>query len=373
MLTRDFRLEELRVLDDERKILLPENSTPPPDSVANDNGDPVAAVPQDEGEEIEAVDEREATLAEGNDSRNGRLLRVRKGQTSERKRKRGQEREKAQTPDAPAKTSRMSLKFKKLLNDIEKKKTKIKEYEKEIAKADEDLREIDCPRTRCLGKDRFWNRYWFLERNAMPWAGLNYSSTADAEYANGCIWVQGPDDLEREGFIELGGEEQRKYQKAFQMTVVERKGLEEGSTSLSNARQWGYYDEPDSLDMLIGWLDVRGNRELKLRKELQNFRGKIIANMEKRKEYLEPVEKKRAGDEPGTRMSTRTKNHAGETSYRCMRWKNTMAMLEYGHLHSDAPKQRKAAKRNGTAKDTRSVTTNRKAKTLGRQGTRYDF
>jgi hypothetical protein len=246
----------------------------------------------------------------------------------------------------------MAAQLKEVLQNIEKKKARIRECEKEIAQADDDLREIDCPRTRCLGKDRFWNRYWFLERNAMPWGGLHYSSTADAEYANGCVWVQGPDDMERAGFIDVPPDEEQRYRRAFQMTVAQRKRLEEGATSLFTARQWGYYDEPDALDKLIGWLDARGNREIRLRKELQALRGRIVTHMEKRRAYLDeqgPAGKKGGrgggggGDEQQqlTRMSTRTKSQPPPPQFRCQRWKNTMALRECGHLHIDQPRPRK--------------------------------
>lgn len=358
-------MEELRILDEERKILLPENSTPLSETSVNGH-DTVAGA--ENGEDTEEVDEGDTTLADERDSGNGRLLRTRKVQAGERKRKRGQEdREEGTAKETPVKGPKLSKKFKKVLADIEKKKAAIRDHEKEIAKADEDLREIECSRTKCLGKDRFWNRYWFLERNAMPWTGLSDSSTADAEYANGCVWVQGPDDLEREGFIELTGEEERNYRKRFQMSVVERKKLEEGSTSVFNARQWGYFDEPESLDMLIGWLDVHGDRELKLRKELQSFRGTIMKHMEKRKEYLEHDDEKKTADEQLTRVSTRTKAYGGEMQYRCQRWRNTMVLNEIGHLHSKPPKTRKTAKKTGNTRATKQ------AKTLGRQGTRYNF
>lgn len=269
--------------------------------------------------------------------------------------------------DTTVKVPKLSNKLKKVLAEIEKKKEAIKDHEREIAKADEDLRETECSRTKCLGKDRFWNRYWFLERNAMPWGGLNDSSTADAEYANGCLWVQGPDDLEREGFIELTGEDERSYRKGFQMNVVERKRLEEGPTSVFNAHQWAYFDEPESLDMLIGWLDARGDRELKLRKELQSFRATIIKHMEKRKDYLEHEGSKKVEDDHVTRISTRTKHYGEEAQYRCQRWRNTMVLNQIGHLHSEEPRARKVAKKTGNTRD------GKQTKPLGRQGTRYNF
>ena len=150
----------------------------------------------------------------------------------------------------------------------------IKKCEEEVAIIDNDLREADCPRTRVLGKDRFWNRYYWFERNGMPYAGLPDSSTAHAAYANGCVWVQGPDDLEREGYIDLPVDLQNEYKAKFNMTVPERKAMEEGETSVFTARQWGYISDPDDLDRLIRWLDPRGFNELKLRKELVTYRDR---------------------------------------------------------------------------------------------------
>jgi len=248
--------------------------------------------------------------------------------------------------------------------------------EEEIAILDNDLREADCPRTRVLGKDRFWNRYYWFERNGMPYGGLPDSSTAEAGYANGCIWVQGPDDLEREGYIDMTSEWQEEYQLKFNMTVPERRKLEEGPTSVFNAREWGFYDDPAAVDGLINWFDTRGFNELKLRKEMQLYRDKIVRNMEKRKEYLSPAEERK--DESGKRMSTRTKHHPDHTAHRCLTWHNNIAVRELGHLHSEQPRSRKPAKKATTPviieeRETRSDTRNRKGKPLGRQGTRYQF
>ena len=316
-------------------------------------------------------EEEEIEDSEDGDPHSGHSLRRGNDRAAERKRKREEEREKKEKAEAAAKVPKMSNQLKKVLREIEKKKEKIQECEDEISTLDNDLREADCPRTRCLGKDRFWNRYWWLERNGMPYGGLPTSSTADAGYANGCIWVQGPDDLEREGFIELTGDDAANYQKSFQMTVSERKKLEEGSTNVFTAHQWGYYEEPDSLDMLIGWLDSRGNREGKLRKELQAQREKISQHMQKRREYLHAEETK-SSEDSSTRMATRKRKHADEDHHRCLAWRNTTALGELGHLHSEQPRPRKASKKAKMEIQTRGATT-RGTRSVGRQGSRYHF
>lgn len=256
------------------------------------------------------------------------------------------------TPKPPA----QSKEFIKILKQIAEKEKAIKECEDEVAIIENDLREADCPRTRVLGKDRFWNRYYWFERNGMPYGGLPNSSTAAAEYANGCIWVQGPDDIEREGYIDLPQELEDEYRAKFNMTVAERKAAEEGNTSVFTARQWGYISEPESVNDLIKWLDTRGHNEHKLRKELLNYRDKIIHHMEKRKAYLvgqnEP-EKKEETKRTSTRIREKTPEPA--TSYRCLRWENTMALEELGHLHSNPPlppRARKQTKKREAMADT---------------------
>lgn len=369
-------MEELRSLHEERKVLRPENSSPTPPVELEELINSKMEIDDEDGDHDREIDLDDEELHQGRSLRraNDRALQRKKRQEEERERKEKASADKAKKPTKQAKQ------YEKLGKKIEQVKAKIRDHEEKIATIDNDLREADCPRTRVLGKDRFWNRYYWMERNAMPYAGLPNSSTADAGYANGCIWVQGPDDLERQGFIELSEAENAQYRNAFQMSVPERKMLEEGLTHVFTARQWGYYDDPDQLDRLIGWLDVRGVRENKLRKELQAQRDKISFHMSKRKEYLSSIEdKKSESGEPTTRISTRTKTYINPTGYRCLAWKNTVAVSENGHLHSE-PKppsykksSAKAAKKLIEEEGRQTRATNRNGKVLTRQGSRYNF
>jgi hypothetical protein len=361
-------------LNEERKIQRPANMLPSPEpEQAKVNGD-VKMAGTDDVETEEAEDE---VLDSDDDVHQGRSLRRGNDRAAERQRKRDVEREKKEKAEAAAKVPKQSKQFTKLLKDIQKKQETIKECEDEIAILDNDLREADCPRTRVLGKDRFWNRYYWFERNGMPYAGLPNSSTAEAEYANGCIWVQGPDDIEREGYIDLKQEWEAEYIHKFNMTVPERKKLEEGPTNVFNARQWGYFDDPEDVDKLIGWFDPRGLNELKLQKEMKNYRDKIIRHMEKRQAYLHPAEEEKK-EEPvtGKRMSTRKQQHDDHKEYRCLSWHNNTALEDLGHLHSDQPRARKPTKKEKVIveeRETRSESKSKKQKTTGRQGSRYDF
>ena len=340
------------------------------------------------------AEEENPSIADSEDEepRTIRSLRRDNDRAAERKRKREEE-EHRRAKAAEAKQSKGSRDFQRVLKRLERVKEKIKREEDEIAVVDNDLREADCPRTRVLGKDRFWNRYYWFERNAMPYEGLPEASTADAGYANGRIWVQGPDDLERDGFIDVktgdgknGGRDvnrsrsrNRSSNVSLSMTPVERKKIEEGPTHVFNAREWAFYDKPEEVEDLISWLDVRGNREVRLRKELTEQQALISRHMKKRQEYLAKRKGEiEAGQEqesirgwenkaedqetktiPATRTSTRLKTQTisqrhtstrtdnNTTSqqplrrqYPFVRWRNTMAARELGHKHMEATRPR---------------------------------
>ncbi|KAF2100749.1 hypothetical protein NA57DRAFT_9993, partial [Rhizodiscina lignyota] len=332
-------VEELRELDDQRKALILEEQPPPPvangteahdTSMADTTAELIASSPESDDPEDE---EEVSTRA------------LRRGQ--ERKRKRDENsarREKEKKEKADAKNPKMSAKMKKIIRDIEKKKEKIKECEDKIAEYDNDLREANCQRTKLLGKDRFSNRYWWFEKNGMPFSGMPDSSTAHYGYANGRIWVQGPDDMEREGFLELNDDEMAGYKNAFGFTIQERRDAEEGPTQLQTAREWGYLDDPEVVDQLIGWLDERGKREKDLRKEMQIWKDTIMTYMSRLREHLDEVETKKAeGEEQATRVSTRTKTYVDvdASKWQCLAWRNEKALAELGHLHSEQPRPRK--------------------------------
>ncbi|OBR14264.1 Ddt domain-containing protein [Colletotrichum higginsianum IMI 349063] len=358
---RKQAIEELRALNDQRKILLPENMPPPSPPTTTELKADEDVKMTDADESVADAEDDGADSDEEGGAAPRRNFRRANDRAAERQRKRREEKERKEKAAEAAKAPKQSKQFLKVLKDIQKKEDFIKKCEEEIAVIDNDLREADCGRTRVLGKDRFWNRYYWFERNGMPYGGLPDSSTAAAEYANGCIWVQGPDELERQGYIDTDAEYLAEYKSKFDMTVLERKRLEEGATSVFNAQQWGYYSEPEQVNDLLKWLDPRGFNELRLRKEIVAFRDKIIQNMENRKKYLgiaeaeaeAEAEEEEEEEEEGKkkpekkdkrrdskRMSTRVRQHEPTpepTNYRCLAWENTTAVEELGHLHSEPP------------------------------------
>lgn len=342
---RKTAADELAIKDRERKILLPDNmvpNSPKEESVepVSANGDVEDSMDPDGGSGSDPDDEAPTT----------RSLR----RNNDRKRKR--EDEQARIAEERAKKlekqqPKQSREFLKILKEIEVLKKRVEEHEQKILECDNDLREANVQRTKVLGKDRFCNRYYWYERNGQPFAGLPTSSTASYGYANGRIWVQGPDRLESEPLIVRNKQEQDDYQRQFGLTVPGRRELEEGNTILQTADEWGYYDDPDKLDNLIQYLDDKGEREKKLKRELVDWREEIVKYMNAHKKFREDEETKKleAEEDQATRVATRHKVAEDQTAAkeRCLRWANLMALDELGHLHSqpDRPKPKKAAPR----------------------------
>jgi hypothetical protein len=368
-------MEALQIKDRDRKILLPENmaGTPPPEPTES---------PEAEGEGDDTLETNGTASEEPDDEAPNAGRSLRRG--SDRKRKRDEEnarreKEKAEKAEAAKQQSKQSKEFKKLCQEIEKLKEQILEHEAKIQDCDADLREANVQRTKVLGKDRFCNRYYWFERNGQPFAGLPTSSTAHYGYANGRIWVQGPDKMEEEGFIQRTPEEVKEYRARFGITPLERRKKEEGDAYLRDANEWGYIDDPAKLDMLIGWLDDRGEREKKLRKELIDWRDVIAQYMEAHKNFLdsEAAKKVEAEQESEARVHTRHKTaeeiNAGLD--RCLRWRNTMAEDQLGHPHS-RPGKKAAAKKAAAPKQQKGVATlvsRSTGKPITRQGGSYNF
>jgi hypothetical protein len=298
---------------------------------------------------------------------------------NERKRKRDEDaarREKQREEKAKAAKagSKQSKEFIKLLKEIEKLRSEVSKREKEIAICDADLREANCQRTKVLGRDRFWNRYYWFERNGMPFKGMLDSSTSHYGYANARIWVQGPDEMERLGFIDLPEDLQQKYVQEHGLTIPERKLKEEGNTSLHTANEWGYYDNPETIASLLKWFDDRGVREKVLRKEMAAWQEPIIDQMRTLKTHQDSINLDDMDDEPVTRVSTRKKTYVDieASSQRCLRWRNSVALEKIGHLHSE-PEQAKVKDKRGKkeAKGVARVVSVKGGKPATRQGTKY--
>jgi hypothetical protein len=332
------RADDLFKLDIERKIQLPLNTPASPGDVKDD---PDLS--------MTGVDDAEEEAEEGSDAETQARSRKQRNAAKQTKRKRETEaakKEKAKKAKIEAAKTKQQKEWEKLLNSIEKKKDELRTCEASINELDDDLRETLVHRSKILGKDRFLNKYYWFEHNGMPFGGVPNSSTAEYGYANGRIWVQGPDEWELQPNLEEPALSEDMAE--FGWTVPIRKEKEEGSTHLTSSTDWGYYDDPADIDKLTAWLDERGQREKGLRKELLTFRERIAEYMVKMREHLEEAEKsKEDEDEGGIRISTRNKSYkeADESKAKCLLWTNSIMRDDMGHNHSEEYEPPKRSKK----------------------------
>ncbi|KAH9867772.1 hypothetical protein IAQ61_007076 [Plenodomus lingam] len=338
----------------DRKILLPENTpASPPEAKENDSMD-VSMTSAADDSTLGNADEEAAK---------GKMRPINKN-----KRKAAAEearKEKAKKAKAAAELLKKQKEWEKLLTDIQKKRAELAECEANICELDDDLRETLVHRSKVLGKDRFLNKYYWFEHNGMPFGGIPNSSTAEYGYANGRIWVQGPDKHEFQPNLEEPALSQDKERLGF--TIPERKAKEEGETHLSSSTEWAYYDDPADIDALLAWLDERGLRERSLKKEILLYKDHILTYMGKMREHLNKrTNKEKTKDEDAMsdiedkpRISTRKKAASADKEKdsdgpRCLRWTNSMMREEYGHVHHDEYEPPRKTKAKATAKSSKS-------------------
>ena len=70
------------------------------------------------------------------------------------------------------------------------------------------------------------------------------------------------------------------------LSPFQRKVIEEYPGPLVNGEHWRFYDEPEDLVKLVGWLNPWGKRESQLRKELINIMDLISSSMKARRKAL---------------------------------------------------------------------------------------
>ncbi|KAL9940166.1 hypothetical protein V8E36_000871 [Tilletia maclaganii] len=164
------------------------------------------------------------------------------------------------------------------------------------------------PRLRPLGYDRFYQRYWWFD--GLGTAPL-VNQAGNMVYSTGRIFIQGPSEDEWDFLLS-------EYPEA---EVRARAAEELGENELLEGGEWGFYDEPETVEELFAWLRVRGVREDKFKKEFVKWRHYILAGMTRRNESLTSTTK----TEPlEGRRSVRSKTEASRQSH--MVWTNKAAL-----------------------------------------------
>ncbi|KAG0676340.1 Cu-binding protein [Pichia californica] len=183
------------------------------------------------------------------------------------------------------------------INDVEMMKN-------ERLNIDKTLVELNCQRIRYLGRDKFWNRYWWFERNGLPNLGGNKDDDEENEdnedhddvdnledsdirkkddenneydsetYLMGRIWIQGPSNTDMH------------HLRVDDDIGLKRKIVEEGKDILNGEFDWVYVDEIEDVNKLMTWLNDRGIRERALKKELNECKDQVISSFKARTKFL---------------------------------------------------------------------------------------
>jgi hypothetical protein len=206
------------------------------------------------------------------------------------KRKREQEAAAAEEAAALAKRTK---EYAKRVKAVDAKRDEITACEDRVVNYDHELRERDCQRLRLIGKDRFFNRYWVLEGNGLSQSEIR----GEAPFMSARLWIQGPSVEDATFFLGGAGVDLSEFPYGrvsavdtsivpedgnLRDRVLSRKEREEGQSVLYDECQWGYYDDQESVDGLIAWLNPKGIREAKLRQTLTARKDEIYKLMEAR-------------------------------------------------------------------------------------------
>ncbi|CAG8824079.1 18433_t:CDS:2, partial [Gigaspora rosea] len=149
-------------------------------------------------------------------------------------------------------------------------KRKLEEEEIAIQKREEqiekDKRKYALPRILPLGRDRFYNKYYYTDCIGVA---------VGEKYGTGRIFVETPSTYDLQIMTE---KEEQRFNK--------RRKVEEASfnSDSDNQTRWGYYEDINQVEELRQWLNTKGIRELALSNELTARYQDISLSMNKRQQ-----------------------------------------------------------------------------------------
>ncbi|CAG8833129.1 955_t:CDS:2, partial [Racocetra persica] len=133
---------------------------------------------------------------------------------------------------------------------------------------EKDKRKYALPRILPLGRDRFYNKYYYTDC---------IGAAVGEKYGTGRIFVETPSAYDLQIMTE---KEEQRFNK--------RRKVEEisfGSGS-DNQTKWGYYEDVNQVEELRQWLNTKGIRELALSNELSARYQDISSSMNKRQQDM---------------------------------------------------------------------------------------
>ncbi|OAD79541.1 DDT transcription factor [Phycomyces blakesleeanus NRRL 1555(-)] len=172
---------------------------------------------------------------------------------------------------------------------------KIDEEERQLHRKEEqverDMRKYSTLRIKPLGRDKFFNRYYYLDHIG-----------GAAAHGTGRLCVQSPSETDNMLLMERDQPSMdekltlpcgRGGGVGFVCQLMKEQGLPEESKLLEKSLDsqplcpnlnewWWFYQEPEELDALLAWLNPKGIREYRLKRELEKHIYSLTAGMKKR-------------------------------------------------------------------------------------------
>lgn len=211
-----------------------------------------------------------------------------------------------QRAEARAKSQEMKLKAeqRKKLDENER------QLHKKAEQIERDMRRYATLRVRSLGRDRFYNKYYYFDNIG-----------GSCIHGTGRLYVQSPSEADlialtsRDDPEPIDGEELpcgRGGGVKFVTQLMHAQGLSKEaewlqhklSSKEDSSDRWYCYTEPEDVDALLAWLNPQGVREYRLKNEIEKQYHSLVTGMKKRTHDQQATHIK-AAELP--RRSTRTK------------------------------------------------------------------
>lgn len=171
----------------------------------------------------------------------------------------GKERAKARVKAAEVKTALAERR--RLDEEVNKLERRLEGIEREFRQL------LNIGRTRPMGKDRFYNRIWWLDGMG---CGSLVASGGAVTFGAGRLFIQGPSEFDLQILRDRGD------------AVTERRLAEDGVEGTLEPGTWGCYSEVEAYEEFMAWLNPKGHRELALKNALGKWSDHITAGMKKR-------------------------------------------------------------------------------------------
>lgn len=123
-------------------------------------------------------------------------------------------------------------------------------------------------RTRHMGRDRFFNRYWWLDGMGI---GTLVNASGGTAYGTGRVFVQGPSEFD---LLVIRGKGEG--------VVAARQKEEDGPGGTLAPGEWGVYTEAQEIEELVAWFNPKGHRELALKNALSKWMDHITSGIKRR-------------------------------------------------------------------------------------------